>query len=282
MIAERIEPAIKGLIASRSFAALRDTFKDWPPADLADLIAELPESEQALLFRVLPHRVAGETFAHLQPRTQRSLLQAMGHEEIEKIINTMSPDDRTTLLEELPSEATHQLLQVLTTDERKVAQCLLGYPEKSVGRLMTPNYVAVHDDWTLEQVLDHILEHGEDKETLNVIYVVDAHGKLIDDVRIREVLLKPRTTKVSEIRDDTFVALRVGDPEKTAVAFFKKYDRNTLPVIDSGGALVGIVTIDDVLDVAEKEATSDMQKVGGLEALDEPYTTISLPRMVKK
>ena len=180
------------------------------------------------------------------------------------------------------ASAARQLIQLLTPDERRVATALLGYPEGSVGRLMTPDFIAVRDDWTVQQVLDYIREHGRDRETLNVIYVVDDRGKLIDDLRIREVLLRPLTAKVSEIRNDTFAALKVNDSQEAALNVFRKYDRVALPVVDSNGVLVGIVTSDDMLDVAEAEATEDIQKLGGMEALDEPYTTIPFLRMLKK
>ncbi|MFL6545688.1 MAG: magnesium transporter, partial [Candidatus Udaeobacter sp.] len=213
---------------------------------------------------------------------QQKLLRAMAHEQVVGILNEMAPDDRTALLEELPSAAARQLIQLLTPEERRVATALLGYPEDSVGRLMTPDFIAVKEDWTVQQVLDYIREHGQDSETLNVIYVVDDRGKLIDDVRMREFLLRPLTAKVSQIRDETFVALNVNDSQQDALNVFRRYDRVALPVLDSSGVLVGIVTSDDMLDVAEKEATEDIQKFGGMEALDEPYMRIPLWRMVRK
>jgi magnesium transporter len=194
----------------------------------------------------------------------------------------MAPDDRTALLEELPSAAARQLIRLLTPEERRIATALLGYPENSVGRLMTPDFIAVYEDWTVQQVLDYVREHGRDSETLNFVYVVDDRGKLIDDVRMREFLLRPLTTKVSEIRDESFAALNVTDSQQDALNVFRRYDRAALPVVDSSGILVGIVTSDDMLDVAEEEATEDIQKLGGMEALDEPYTTIPFLRMVKK
>src|SRR5206468_9165932 len=145
---------------------------------------------------------------------QQKLLHAMAHEQVVAILNEMSPDDRTALLEELPSAAARQLIRRLTREERRIAQSLLGYPEDSVGRLMTPDSIAVKEDWTVQQVLDYIREHGQDRETLNVIYVVDDRGKLIDDIRMREVLLRPLTAKVSEIRNDTFAALKVNDSQE--------------------------------------------------------------------
>jgi magnesium transporter len=174
------------------------------------------------------------------------------------------------------------LIRLLTPEERRIATSLLGYPEGSVGRLMTPDFIAVHEDWTVQEVLDYVRQYGRDSETLNFVYVVDDRGKLIDDVRMREFLLKPLTSKVSEIRDESFAALKVQDSQEDALNVFRKYDRAALPVVDSNGVLVGIVTSDDMLDVAEEEATEDIQKMGGMEALEEPYMRISFFQMVKK
>jgi len=275
-------PEIRSLIEARDFAGLRELFKEWPPADVAEVIVDMPEDDRVIIFRVLPAALAADVFEYLDVDAQQSLLHCMAHEQVAAILNEMSPDDRTALLEELPGEAARKLIKLLTPDERRVAQALLGYPEGSVGRLMTPDFIAVNEDWTVQQVLDFVREFGRDSETLNVIYVVDDHNKLIDDVRMREFLLRPINTKVSEIRDRNFVSLKVSDTQEEALNLFRKYDRVALPVLDSNGMLVGIVTSDDMLDVAEEAATEDIQKLGGLEALDEPYTTIPFLRMVKK
>lgn len=282
MVGKLLAPEIRSLIDARDFNGLRELFKEWPPADISEVILDLPDDEQVIIFRVLPAALAADVFEYLGIEEQQNLLRAMAHEQVANILNEMSPDDRTALLEELPSEAARKLIRLLTPDERRVAQALLGYPEGSVGRLMTPDFIAVHEDWTVQQVLDFVREFGRDRETLNVIYVVDEHNKLIDDVRMREFLLRPLDTKVSEIRDQNFAALKVNDSQEAALQEFRKYDRVALPVLDSSGVLVGIVTSDDMLDVAEQEATEDIQKLGGLEALDEPYTTIPFVRMVKK
>jgi magnesium transporter len=282
MFGKLLGPEIQVMIQERDFTALKQVFAEWPPADLAELIADLSPEEQVIVFRVLPHDLAADTFEYLKREDQERMLQAMGKEEVVKIINEMSPDDRTALLEELPSAAVTQLLQLLSPEERAIAKNLLGYPERSVGRLMTPDFIAVKDEWTVQQVLDHIRQFGKNSETINVVYVVDEKGKLIDDVRIREFLLRPLTAKVSEIRDHTFVFLSARDSEAEATKVFRKYDRTVLPVVDSAGKLVGIVTVDDILDVAEEEATEDIQKLGGSQALNEPYLTISLPGMVRK
>ncbi len=282
VVGKILEPEIRSLIEARNFGALREVFREWPPADLAEVILDMPEDEQVIIFRVLPHALAADVFEYLDVDAQQKLLRAMAHEQVVGILNEMAPDDRTALLEELPSAAARQLIRLLTPEERRVATALLGYPEDSVGRLMTPDFIAVYDDWTVQQVLDFVRETAQDSETINVIYVVDDRGKLIDDVRIREFLLKPVTVRVSEIRDQTFVALSVTDSQQDALNIFRKYDRTAMPVIDSSGVLVGIVTIDDMLDVAEAEATEDIQKFGGMEALEEPYMRIPLWRMVRK
>ncbi len=282
MVGKLLEPEIRSMIEARDFVTLREVFREWAPADVAEVIVDLPEDEQVIIFRILPHALAADVFEYLDIDAQQKLLRAMAHEQVVGILNEMAPDDRTALLEELPSAAARQLIQLLTPEERRVATELLGYPEDSVGRLMTPDFIAVKEDWTVQQVLDYIREHGQDSETLNVIYVVDDRGKLIDDVRMREFLLRPLTARVSQIRDQTFVALNVNDSQQDALNVFRRYDRVALPVLDSSGVLVGIVTSDDMLDVAEKEATEDIQKFGGMEALDEPYMRIPLWRMVRK
>ena len=282
MVGKILLPEIRDFIAERNFGALRELFREMPPADVAEVILDLDEDEQVIIFRLLPNALAADVFEYLEPEPQQQLLRAMAHEQVVAILNEMSPDDRTALLEEMPSAAARQLIKLLTPEERRVAQALLGYPEDSVGRLMTPDFIAVHDDWTVKEVLDHIREFGQDSETLNVIYVVDDRGKLIDDLRMREFLLRPLEAKVSDFRDRAFIALKVNDSQEEALNAFRKYDRVALPVVDSNGVLVGIVTSDDMLDVAEEEATEDIQKFGGMEALDEPYMRISLLRMVRK
>ena len=282
MVGKILIPEIRSLIDARDFAGLRELFREWPPADVAEVILDMPEDEQVIIFRVLPAALAADVFEYLDVDAQQQLLRAMAHEQVVGILNEMSPDDRTALLEELPSAAARQLIQLLTPGERKIAQSLLGYPEGSVGRLMTPDFVAVREHWTVQQVLDYVREHGQDSETLNFIYVVDDKGKLIDDLRIREFLLRPLSARVDQIMDRNFVHLHATQSQHEALQIFRKYDRAALPVVDSANVLVGIVTVEDMLDVAEEEATEDIQKIGGMEALDEPYMRISLWRMVRK
>jgi len=282
MLSKLLQPEIESLIAERDLSTLKEVLQDWSPADLADLIFELPDHEQVIIFRLLSTELAADTFEHLDFDVQDQLLKAMGKGEVTAILNEMSPDDRTALLEELPSSAAKQLIHLLDAEERKTALTLLGYPENSVGRLMTPDYIAVKPEWTIEESLKYIRENGRDSETLNVVYVLDEKGKLVDDIKIREFILASPEKKVIDLMDEIFVALNVNDDQEKSVDLFKKYDRVALPVIDNSGNLIGIVTVDDVLDVAEEEATEDIHKIAGVAALEEPFHTISILSMVRK
>ncbi len=265
-----------------NYSRLRDLVRNRHANDLAEILTDLSLEDQVIVFRFLPRKNAAAVFEYLSLESQEALLKAMAQEDVAALLNNMAPDDRTMFLEELPAAVTRQLLSMLTPAERAVALRLLGYPEGSVGRLMTPHYVSVREHWTVKEVLDYVRTHGQDSETLNVIYVVDEQGLLIDDIRIREFLLTSLDNHVSGLMDRRFVALKATDDQTAAVAAFRQYDRSALPVTDTGGNLIGIVTIDDVLDVAEAAATKDIQQIGGSEALDEPYMRIAFSRMVRK
>ena len=249
---------------------------------MAEALSALSQSDLVIAFRVLPRRFASDVFEYFPAALQEALVKTMGQEDVAAVLNHMSPDDRTLLFGELPANVTKHLLSLLTPVERAEAVTLLGYEPGTIGRLMTPHYIAVREDWTVQQVMDYVRTHGQDSETLNVIYVVDEHGLLIDDIRMREFLVVPLTRHVSDLMDRRFVALRATDAQDAAVEVFKREDRTALPVTDTQGVLIGIVTVDDALDVAERRATREMQRVGGSEALDEPYMDIALGRMVKK
>ena len=282
MLGKLLLPEIKSLIAERKLSILKEILSDWSPADIADLIIDLSAQEQVIIFRLLSNVLAADTFEHLEVETQKDLLKAMAKSEVAAILNEMSPDDRTALLEELPSAAAKQLIQLLSAEERKIAQTLLGYPENSIGRLMTPDYIAIRPEWTIKETLKFIRENAEDKETLNIVYVIDEKGKLLDDIKLKDFILAEPNEKVADIMDGNFVVLNVHDDQEDAVEVFKKYDRIALPVVDKFNVLIGTVTVDDVLDVAEEEATEDIHKLAAVEAFEEPYPTISVFSMVKK
>ena len=273
---------LEALIEARDFASLREQTRNWPAGDLADLMEPLSAEKEAVIFRLLPRKQAAQIFSYLPIERQQELLKAMAHEEVVNILNEMSDDDRTELLEELPAQVTQKLLNSLSPEERHLASKLLGYAENSVGRLMTPHFVRVRPHWTVAQALDHIRRYGMDSETMSLIYVIDENGRLIDDLRIRQILLASPETLISDLMDKRFVALKATDDQEVAVETFKEADLNALPVTDSEGILIGIVTGDDIFDVAEEEATEDIQKIGGSEALDEPYMEVAIPSMVRK
>jgi magnesium transporter len=282
MLSRLLQPEIQSLLEKKQLSILKDILNDWTPADIAELLTDISDKERVIIFRLLSKELAADTFEYLEFDTQMDLLKSMGNEEVAEILNEMDPDDRTSLFEELPAAAAKQLIQLLSPEERKIAVSLLGYPENSVGRLMTPDYIAVKPNFTIQQTLDFIRENGKNKETLNIVYVIDDRGKLIDDIKIKNILLAPIDQPISELMDENFVALHVYDDQEIAVETFKKYDRVALPVIDKAEILIGIVTVDDVFDIAEEETTEDIQKQAAVEALEEPYSTVPLLTMIKK
>jgi magnesium transporter len=279
---EKVKAEITALVDRKDLPALRKFLEPWLPSDLAPLIADLPIGGLAALFRVSSRELAAATFTYLPVDSQRRLLKLLTQEQAAALLNALPPDDRTAFLNDLPLELAMQLLAMLTPDERQVAQSLLAYPEHSVGRMMTLDYVAVRPEWSVRAALDYIREHGFDRETLNIIFVVDGEGRLIDDIRVRRLLIAPLDSPVQALLDGNYATLSPADDREKALALFKRFDRVALPVTDETKKLIGIVTVDDMLDVAEEEATEDIQKLGGTEALDEPYPTIALSLMVKK
>jgi magnesium transporter len=277
-----LAPDIGELLAQRRYDQLREALLEFEPADIADLVDGLEQDQAALVFRLLPRDLAADVFSYLDSDQKQSLISHLGNERVAALINEMEPDDRTALLEEMPAEVAQRLIAMLTPAERSVTQTILGYPEESVGRLMTPDYVRVRPEWTIAQAMEHIRKYGRDAETVNVIYVVDDAGTLVDDLRIRQFLLADPQQTVESIMDRKFTALNATDDREEAVRVMQHYDRLALPVIDSRGILVGIVTADDVADVAEEEATEDIQKMGGMEALGAPYMESGLASMVRK
>jgi magnesium transporter len=282
MLGRAILPELNELIQRRDFLTLKEVFEDWHPSEIADAVEDLQERDRAIVFRLLPQARAAEVFEYLTIDVQKALLKAMGQEEVGEILNQMSADDRTAFLQELPGPIVRQLIELLSASERSVARSLLGYPEGSVGRLMTPEYVAVPREWTINRLLLHIRTHGAEIESLDVIYVVDEHGRLTDDLRIRDILMADPEATIASIMDEQLVRLTATDTSAEAVETFKQYNRSVLPVTDKDGFLLGIVTIDDALHVVEAIDTEDIQKFGGLEALDYPYVRTPLFDLVKK
>lgn len=273
---ELIKPEISELITKQKWSDLRESIEDWPIAEIADLMENLEKKDRVVFFRILPREMSAAVFADFEPEQQNALLLEMTDEETRQLLANMAPDDRTALLDELPGQVTQQLLNLLNAQDLKEARYLLGYPEESVGRLMTPDYLAVRAHWTVGQALDHIRKMGRHSETLNVIYVTDPGWKLLDALELQLFILSEPDKRVEEIMDDTFIMVSAFDDREKAVQIVQKYDKTVLPVVDSDGILLGIVTIDDLLDVAEEEATEDFHKGAAVAPLKTSYreTTI--------
>ena len=254
-------------VEARDWAALREHIRGVDGAELATLLLELPKADRVLLFRALPRDLAAEAFAQLDPADKDALLRDLTDDETRQLLASLPPDDRTHLLAELPGGVVQRALTLLSPEDLAEARLLLGYPEDSVGRLMTPDYVAVRPDWTIGRVLQHIRAFGRDKETINRIYVVDPSWHLLDDIELRRVILANPESVVRDIMDGSFVALAATADREEAVAVIQRHDLDAVPVIDSTGVLVGIVTVDDVLDVAQMEATEDFHKAGSVEPI---------------
>lgn len=250
--------------------------------EIADMLVNKPEEDQILVFSVLDPKLAAATFDYLPLNDQKRILHSFPPPIVANMLREMPPDDRTALFEELPRKVVDEYLKLLPNGERKLAIALLGYPEDSVGRLMTTDYIAVGLGWTIEKVLDYIRAYGHDSETISVIYVVDDKGILIDDLRLRELLFVPKNSKINQITDNKFIALSTLDTAENAINVFEQYDRTALPVIDEDGYLKGIVTIDDILRIASEINTENIQMVGGTDALDEPYLEIPFFKLMEK
>jgi magnesium transporter len=274
---------VTALIQEGEFFKLKKLLRSFQPNELVELIENEDEREQLIIFRLLPLKLATEVFEYLDLEVQRHFLDNLAQDKITGILNEMSPDDRTALLEFLPANFVAELVQHLSEPERRVTLQLLGYPEYSVGRLMTPDYIAIRENWTVQQVLEYVRQHGGQSETLSMLYVTDARGRLIDDIRIREFLLADPATRVRDLMDHRFVQLTVDQDQEDAIDVFRRNDRVALPVVSADqGILLGIVTLDDILSIREEEDTEDIQKFGGSEALEEPYLTMPLLRLVQK
>ncbi len=252
------------------------------PEELAELINDSKNIDYIKIFQVLDAEKAIKTFENLEFDKQKELLLSFSIEQLSSTLNQLSPDDRTALFEKLPHETLQQYLSLLSDEERKTANQLLQYPEDSIGRLMTPDFLSVKEDWNVLQVLDYIRKYGNNSETISNVYVTDSNGFLIDDIKVREFLITPLDKKVSELMDKQFIFLNARDDQENAIEAFKQSNRTALPVTDFKGLLVGIITIDDVIDLIEEEDTEDIHKIGGTQALDEPYLKIALNKMIQK
>jgi magnesium transporter len=269
------------LVSKEDTLEMREFLDDQNISDVAALINEYPEYEAQIIANMSIHRAAS-VFKILDISQQKDIIKELPPAKTAELLNDLPADDRTDFLEELPKAAIRDLIKLLKPEERKITLSLLGYPEDSVGRLMTPDYVYVYLHNTVTEIFDTIRKHAKNSETIDVIYIIDENGELIDDIRIRDVILASPEKRVDEIIDGRYVSLNVHDDQEHASQVFKMNNRVALPVVDDNNILLGIVTIDDMLWVANEEFSEDMQKMGGTEALDEPYLDIPLFKLFRK
>lgn len=269
------------LIAKEDKLEIREFLDHQNISDVAELINDFPEYEAQIIANMAIHRAAS-VFKILDIAQQKDIVKELPSAKTAELLNELPADDRTDFLEELPKAAIRDLIKLLDPEERKITLAMLGYPEDSVGRLMTPDYVYVYAYNKVSEVFSTIRKFGKNSETIDVIYVIDEGGALIDDIRIRDVILAPPDKRIDEIIDGRVVSLNVNDDQEHANQVFKMNNRVALPVVDDHNILLGIVTIDDMLWVANEEFSEDMQKIGGTEALNEPYLDIPLFKLFRK
>lgn len=278
---QSIREQFEQIIQTEDKLQIKDFLNKQKISDVADLVYEYEDYAEKIIGGMSMHRAAS-VFKILDLGVQKTIIKELPPSKTAELLNELPADDRTDFLEELPKSAIRDLIKLLDPEEIKITLSLLGYPEDSVGRLMTPDYVYIYEYFTVEQVLSTIRKHGKNSETVDVIYVINEKGELVDDIKIRDIILATPDQRVNEILDGRVVALKTTDDQEHASQVFKMNNRVALPVVDDNNVLLGIVTIDDMLWVANEEYSEDIQKIGGTEALDEPYLDIPIIKLVKK
>lgn len=276
-----LQQRFEELIASDNKLEIQEFLNHQNISDVAALIYDNEDYESQIIAHLSIHRAAS-VFKILELPTQKRIIKSLPAFKTTELLNELPADDRVAFLEELPASIVRDLIKTLDPDERKVTLELLGYPENSIGRIMTPDYVYVYEYNTVAEVFETIRKHARGSETIDVIYVINEKDELLDDIRIRDFILADPGAKVKDIMDGRFIALHANDDQEMASEIFKMNNRVALPVTSDNNILLGIVTIDDILWVSEEEFSEDIQKIGGTEALDEPYLEMPFWKLIGK
>ena len=282
MLGELLIPEIRELVAARRYRELRDQMLALEPADLAEIIDDLHGEDLVVVFRLLPKALATEVFEHLDRPGQEALLRGLKSETVRALLEEMSADDRTALLEDLPPDVAGRLLEMLSPEERVVAQALLNYPEESVGRLMTPDFIYLRQNRTVRKALEKIRRVGADRETVYDLYVVDRDRKFIGHVPLSRLVTTPLDTLVSEIVEPEAPRIQTHADREQAAEMLRHYDLTALPVVDRDDRLVGIVTVDDIMDVVEAEHTEDVQLQAAVLPDEASYLTATIGSLARR
>ncbi|MDY5101146.1 MAG: magnesium transporter [Oscillospiraceae bacterium] len=266
-----IEGAITTLMAEKKYATLRDVLTTMNPSDVAAVFEELDnEAMLPLLFRLLPKELAAEAFVEMEADHQELLIRGFSDTELKELVDELYVDDAADLVEEMPSNVVKRILRQADPEMRRMINEILKYPEKSAGSIMTTEFVSLRPKMTVEEAEKRIRRTGVDKATINTCYVTD-QGRLIGAISIRTLLLSDHDDVIEDIMEDNVISVNTGDDQEDVAKMFSKYNFNALPVVDTENRLVGIVTVDDAVDVMEEEATEDMEIMAAMTPSERPY-----------
>ena len=260
----KVQLDIKGLIESGNFRTLKTVLQQQEPADILELIDELPPDEKIVVFRLLQKDQAALVFSELEYDDQIALINLFKEERLREIISSMDPDDRTELLEELPANVVNRLLSYLSPEDRELTLSILNFPENSAGRLVTPKCVELKPQMTANEALEKVRKEGPDKETVYTLMVIDETWKLLGTLELRDLIFSDPSKHVEEIMETEPVFVHATDDQEKAAEIMKKYDLIVLPVVDNEERLIGIITVDDIVDVIDEEATEDIQRMASM------------------
>lgn len=281
-ITETLEK-LKSLAEAKNVRELRALTEDMNDADIADALEQLEPEERVVLFRSLNRDMAAEVFAHLIPDTKEALVSQLTAPELGRIVDELFLDDAADLVEELPADVVKRILENASPETRRGINQLLQYQEDSAGSIMTTEYISLRPDMNVEESFRHIREVGTDKETLYTCYVTDPKGILIGVVTVRTMLLSQYSDKIVDIMTDSnLITVNTNDDREKVTELFQKYDFMAIPVVDSQNHLVGIVTVDDAMEVLEEESTEDFHKMAAMLPMDEPYLSMGIGELAKK
>ncbi len=273
---------IQELLQTQQYTRLRQLLVDLNDADIAACMEELPEQSMVKAFRILPKDLAADIFSYLDVDLQQTVITSLTDREAASIIDNLMADDAADLLEEMPANVVKRLLENASPETRRDINHLLRYPEDSAGSIMTVEYVDLKENLTVEGAIDRIRRVGLDSETINICYVLDAQRKLLGTVALRYLLLSQPDEIIGEIMHENVVSVHTYTDQEEVAHQFQKYGFTAMPVVDNENRLVGIITVDDIVDVIEEEATEDMEKMAALVPSDKPYMRTSVWETYKK
>lgn len=266
-----MEQTITTLLEEKKYPTLRDILITMNPVDIALLFAELPQEKLPLLFRLLPKEAAAETFVEMDEDSQQLLIQGFSDNELKDVISELYVDDAVDLVEEMPANVVQRILRQADPETRTMINEILKYPEDSAGSIMTTEYVNLRPSMTVDDAIKHIRRNGVDKETINTCYVTDKNRKLIGIISLRTLLINDESEDIQDLMEENVISAQTLDDQENVTKLFKKYDLNALPVVDNENRLVGIITVDDAIDVMQEETTEDMEIMAGMLPSEKPY-----------